>query len=176
MVRGVFVGEQRPKTFGLSYRTRVGSDVDGDAGYKIHVLYNVTAIPSAKGYNTLSDSPDVIDFQWELSAVPETVEGFRPTSHVIIDSRYTDPILFADIELLLYGGLTANATLPPFEDLIEMIFSFFLVEIVDNNDGTWTAYSEYDGYINMIDPTEFRLDNVNAIFTDVDTYELSDTQ
>lgn len=176
MVRGVYIGEQQPKTFGLSYRTKVGSDVDNNAGYKIHILYNVTATPSTKNYSTISDSTDLTDFQWNLTAVPEYVDGWRPSAHIVVDSRYTDAKLFSDIELVLYGGETADATLPAFDDLMEMIQAFFLVEIVDNNDGTWTAYSDYDGYINMVTEDEFRLDNVNAVYLDAETYELSDTQ
>src|SRR5580765_2617317 len=52
--QGMYVGNQLPKTFSLSYRTRIGNDVDGDvAGYKIHILYNLTAIPTDRTYNTV---------------------------------------------------------------------------------------------------------------------------
>ena len=46
---GLFVGDQPPQTFCLCYRTKIGNDVDGvDSGYKIHLIYNLTAIPSDK--------------------------------------------------------------------------------------------------------------------------------
>lgn len=176
LVRGVFVGDQEPMPFGLSYRTRVGNDVDGNAGYKIHAIYNVTAIPSDKQYSTLTDSPEFTEFEWDITAVPEEVAGFRPTAHIVLDSRHVDETLLNDVELLLYGGETADAILPPFEDLMELILGFFLVEIVDNNDGTWTAYTDFDGYITELADGEFRMDNVNAEYLDADTYELSDTR
>ncbi|MCA9392561.1 hypothetical protein KC614_05200, partial [candidate division WWE3 bacterium] len=44
---GVYVGQQARKTFGFSYRTKIGNDLDGDDhGYKIHLIYGCTASPS----------------------------------------------------------------------------------------------------------------------------------
>src|SRR5690242_467430 len=43
---GIQIGQQTRKTFGLSYRTLVGNDVDGnDAGVKIHLVYGALAAP-----------------------------------------------------------------------------------------------------------------------------------
>ena len=37
---GVRIGQQKRSTFGLSYRTKVGNDVDGqDKHYKLHLVY-----------------------------------------------------------------------------------------------------------------------------------------
>lgn len=174
----VSITGQRPKTFNLSYRTLIGNDLDGvGAGYKIHILYNVTAIPSERSYMSLTDNTEVIEFEWEITAVPEEVEGFMPTAHIIIDSRKLAPELLSSIELMLYGGETASPELLPFSDLISLVSSWYLVEIVDNNDGTWTATSLFEGYITEFpDENRFRIDNVNAIYLDATTYQVSDTQ
>src|SRR3982751_3135533 len=56
---GVAVGQQTRKTFGLSYRTRLGNDIEGtDFGYKLHLIYGATAAPSEKAYATINDSPE----------------------------------------------------------------------------------------------------------------------
>ena len=176
-LEGVQFSDQKPKTFALSYRTQIGSDVEASGeGYKIHVLYNVTAIPSNKDYASFSSDPTLTEFEWTITAVPEEVPGFRPTAHIIFDSRYIDPDLLADIELLLYGGVTANAALPAFADLIELLFGFYRVEIVDNKDGTWTANTIFEGYISMLSEEEFQIDNVDATYLDADTYEISSTR
>ena len=48
-VKGVHIGQQTRKPFGLSYRTLIGNDTDGlDHGYKIHLIYNATVSPSEK--------------------------------------------------------------------------------------------------------------------------------
>ena len=44
------------KSFNLSYRTRLGNDVDGtDLGYKIHILYNLVANPDPYVIETIRD-------------------------------------------------------------------------------------------------------------------------
>lgn len=101
---GLFVGDQRPKQFGLTYRTRVGNDIEGtDHGYKIHILYNLTAVPSPSAFETIGDVVTPRDFSWELNAVPELVPGFRPTAHFILDSRFLPGDILEVIEDILYG-------------------------------------------------------------------------
>lgn len=172
---GVYLGDQMIPKFALSWRTLVSNDTTaGEVGYKLHVLYNVTAIPSEKNFNTLTQDPQFAQFQWELTAVPEEVPGFRPTAHIVIDSRRVDPQLLIEVEKILYGGTTANPKLIPFEDLVTLIREFFRVEIIDNRDGTWTAYSEYDGYI-VIGPdgTSFTINGVDAVYITPDLYKVS---
>jgi hypothetical protein len=101
---GLYVDAQNPKQFGLSYRTRVGNDVDGtDLGYRIHIIYNITAVPDVKGYVTQSPGSGAVDFAWRLTAVPEAVPGLRPTAHVILDSRFLPADILRTIEDILYG-------------------------------------------------------------------------
>lgn len=172
----VFIADQRPKTFNLSYRTQIGNGLDGNPiGYKIHVIYNVTAIPTDKNWATIGSDSSFVEFQWDISAIPEEAPGFRPSSHIIIDSRNIDQDLLNSLELMLYGGTTASPTLLPFSELISFISNWNKVEIIDNNDGTWTAYSLFDGYIHLLINDEFRLDNVNAVYLDANTYEISNT-
>src|SRR5690606_35305396 len=46
-IPGVAVGQQTRKKFGLSYRTKVGNDTEGqDHGYKIHLIWGASASPS----------------------------------------------------------------------------------------------------------------------------------
>jgi len=47
--------------------------------------------------------------------------------------------------------------------------------IVDNGDGTWTAIDSADQYITMDSPTQFTISNVDATYSDPDTYEVSTT-
>lgn len=177
MVKGIYVDGQRPKTFALSYQTRVGSDVAGaDGGYKIHLIYNATAVSSDKSYMTASNDPEAVEFEWEITAIPGDVPGFQPSAHIIIDSRYTDADLLADIELMLYGGVTGNPALPLFEDLMALLSGFFIIEITDNKDGTWTAETNLDDYIFLLPDGEFRIDNVEATYINPETYEVSDTK
>lgn len=110
---GVSVGQQTRKTFGLSYRTRVGNDIDGsDLGYKLHLVYGCTAAPTEKAYATINDSPEAITFSWEVTTTPVPVTGLKPTSVLIIDSTKVDAADLTALEALLYGDVTNEASLP----------------------------------------------------------------
>ena len=74
VVPGMFAGQQSRKTFGLSYRTILGNDVDNnDYGYKLHLIYGALAAPSEKGYSTINDSPEPITLSWEISTTPVAI-------------------------------------------------------------------------------------------------------
>lgn len=110
---GVTIGQQPRSTFGMSYVTTVGNDVEGNAhGYKIHIIYGASATPSEKSYSTINDSPEAITFSWEVKTTPVNVTGFQPTASVIIDSTKVDPEKLAALETMLYGADDAEATLP----------------------------------------------------------------
>ena len=110
---GVVVGQQTRKGFGLSYRTRIGNDIDGsDYGYKIHLVYGCYASPSEKAYNTINDSPEAINFSWSVTTTPVAVPGLKPTSQIIIDSTKVDPATLADLEQILYGDAGVDPALP----------------------------------------------------------------
>lgn len=110
---GVSIGQQARKMFGLCYRTTVGNDTDGtDHGYKLHLIYGATASPSEKAYETINDSPEAITFSWEITTTPVSVTGFKPTASITIDSTKADPTCLAALEEKLYGGTSAEPTLP----------------------------------------------------------------
>lgn len=102
LTTGVKVGQQTRKAFGLSYRTMLGNDTQGnDHGYLIHLIYGASAAPSEKGYSTVNDSIEPIKFSWEISTVPVPVEGKKPTSTLVINSTKAKNI--KNLEDYLYG-------------------------------------------------------------------------
>lgn len=110
---GVYIGQQKRKTFGLSYRTTVGNDVDfNDHGYKLHLIYGALAAPSEKSYTTINDNPEAITFSWEITTTPVNVTGFKPTAIVTIDSTKVDKEKLTKLEEILYGGEQKEARLP----------------------------------------------------------------
>lgn len=108
---GVYAAQQPRKTFGFSYVTQIGNDTDGtNHGYKIHLVYGCKAAPSGKDYNTINDSPDATQLSWEVSTTPIEVTGFKPTSHIIIDSTKTDSTKLTTFKGILYGTDGQNGT------------------------------------------------------------------
>jgi len=118
VVNGVAVGQQSRKTFGLSYRTLVGNDVEGtDYGYKLHLVYGATAAPSEKARTTVNDSPEATALSWECSTTPVpvgTVNGvdYKPTATLTIDSNKVDSSNLAALEDILYGTAGTDPRLP----------------------------------------------------------------
>ena len=118
---GMYIGQQARKMFGMSYRTKIGNDVDGDEhGYYIHLIYGATASPSQRSYKTVNDSPEPIEFSWEVTTTPVNITGYKPVAHIRINSTKADPEKLAVLESVLYGanaegnaeGRTASLPLP----------------------------------------------------------------
>ena len=123
---GVTIGQQSRSTFGLAYRTEIGSDTNPEAGYKLHLVYGATASPSERSYETINDSPDAMTMSWEFDTIPVEVStdddepNYKPTSLITIDSTKTTSEKMKAIEAILYGtdgaegaqGTTARLPLP----------------------------------------------------------------
>ena len=113
LVPGVTIGQQARQAFGMSYRTVLGNDVDGEShGYKLHLIYGALAAPSEKGYSTINDSPDAITFSWEISTTPVSVNNFKPTASITIDSTKVNAEKLAALEKILYGDTEVEPRLP----------------------------------------------------------------
>ncbi|QEQ93515.1 major tail protein [Streptomyces phage GirlPower] len=123
---GVLVGQQSRKTFGLSYRTKLGNDLDGqDHGYKLHLVYGALAAPSEKAYATVNDSPEAITFSWEFTTTPVEVGqiagvDYKPTATLTIDSTKVDAGALDTLEEFLYGTEGTDPSLPDPATVIAM--------------------------------------------------------
>lgn len=110
---GVVIGQQKRKVFGLSYRTLLGNDVDGnDHGYKLHIVYGCLAAPSEKNHSTVNDSPEAGTMSWSVSTTPVEVADAKPTATVTIDSTKADKAKLKKLEDMLYGTDEAESKLP----------------------------------------------------------------
>lgn len=104
LTTGVTIGQQARETFGLCYRGALGNDIKGtDYGYILHLVYGCKAQPSEKSHETINDSPTAATMSWEIKTTPVAVKGFKPTSHVQINSTKVDPEKLALLESVLYG-------------------------------------------------------------------------
>lgn len=122
IVPGVKIGQQTRKTFGFCYRTALGNDTDGaDYGYKIHIVYGALAAPSERAYATVNDSPEAITLSWEFTTTPVEVAGFKPTSHIEIDSTKIDEGQLAALEAKLYGTESEEPSLPLPNDIVTLV-------------------------------------------------------
>lgn len=132
---GVSVGQQSRDTFGLSYRTRIGNDVDADShAYKIHLIWGALAAPTEQGYTTVNDSPEAITFNWSLTttAIPFPSDGeysnLKPMAYMSIDSRTASREDLKSLEDILYGSEETEGRLPLPHEVLEL----FAVEAPDS--------------------------------------------
>lgn len=107
---GVSIRQQNRAMFGLCYRTKIGNDVETEAGYKLHLVYNCKASTSERQYQTVNDSPEALSFSYEISTTPIDVPNYKQTSIITIDStkfdETTNPTGYANLQALeakLYG-------------------------------------------------------------------------
>lgn len=119
--KGVYFGQQTRKMFGLSYRTKLGNDTDGDDyGYILHLVYGATASPSERQYQTINDSPEPVTFSWEFDTQAVAVEGYKPVAHIEINSKLVDSTKLAALEKKLYGDTDTEASLPLPSEILTM--------------------------------------------------------
>ena len=126
-VSGVAVGQQARKTFGLCYRTEIGTDANAEAGYQIHVVYGATAKPSSRDHETINDSPAAVTMSWEFDTIPAPFEAtgsystLKPTAHIVIDSTKVASQKMSALEAALFGASESTAYLPLPDDLLALI-------------------------------------------------------
>ena len=176
---GIYITGQIPtNTFHLSYRTMIGNDIEGqNLGYKIHILYNLTAKPSAKAYGTLGPTAAAAyEFSWELSSVPVAAFNLRPTSHIIFDTTKMHELAIYEIERTIYGTDETPPQILSIDEFEEMTQFVADIQITDNLDGSWNAAGS-DYYIKLNRASqEFAIHEANAVYLDSQTYEITSTE
>ena len=182
--RGITAGEQVSLPVAFSYRTKIGNDLGGDVGggYKIHVIFSGVFSPVDRTYETQADSLEPVEIAWELTTYPTPVSDFysdgsgSPITYMTIITDEVDPGLLIEIERRLYGDETYTPTIETVLGLPMLMQNWAYMKITDNGDGTWTASSDYEGYIFLLPNDEFRLEKANAVYETDFQYRISDTQ
>lgn len=124
MGAGLYAADQPKLTFGFSYRTKVGNDLEGnDFAYKIHVVYNALAKVPDFAHETTNDTATIKSYSWSVTTVPVSASGVRPTAHVVVDSRLVTSEILAEIEDMLYGDVGDDPRLPALSELAPLLAS-----------------------------------------------------
>lgn len=173
---GMYLDSQPGAAFDLSYRTLVGNGLQStEHGYKIHLVYNATVTPGALSYETMSDSINPSTMSWEIQAVPVRVEGFRPTAHIVIDTRHMDQGKIDALEELLYGSDETLARMPEPQLVFDILNYGDMIIVTDNGDGTFDVEGSYEN-VYMVGDGEFRVDNVDGQDNGDGTFTISTTE
>ena len=111
LAAGMKIAQQARKAFGFAWETVKGNDAQlNDYGRILHILYGCTVAPSEKSYQTINDSPEVMNLSWEIDTVPAAVTGHKPTAYVEIDLTALSPAQVTAVENALFGADAQEAT------------------------------------------------------------------
>jgi len=172
----LYVDNQKPKQFDLSYRTLIGSGTRGDMfGYQIHLIYNCMATIGQRSRNTIGSDVAPVQFKFDIVCTPVKLPGYRPTAHYIIDTRTLDASTISSLETILYGtadGVTPGRMPTPTE-LFEMLNFGDALTVTVHTDGTFTVEGSSDN-LEEIDINSFVMNNINGTDHGDGTYDISD--
>lgn len=112
---GIYLTGQPIREFDLAYRTMVNEN-----DYKIHIVYNAVASAKKSSHSTLSEKPDPDIFEWDISALPPVINGYKRSSHVVVDSIRADPSKLTELEERLYGVGGIDPDFPTQQEVLDI--------------------------------------------------------
>lgn len=122
LVPGIYIGQQTRKSFGFSWQTLLGNDLEGtDYGFEIHLVYGADANPSEKTHTTVNDSPEAATLSWEYTTTPVAVPGFKPSAKLTIRSTDFTESKLNELMDILYGTAGSDPRLPLPSELITLM-------------------------------------------------------
>jgi hypothetical protein len=141
---GLRITQQRRREFAMIYRSKIGNDIAGlERAYKLHLMYNLKAEPSERGYHTLIEQNEPLTLSWRITSRAVPISGYRPSAHFIIDSRDIPAELLTQIEDLLYGTEDTDSTLPTPGELL-FLFDSYLDTVYDAGSPYTEVFVIYD--------------------------------
>jgi hypothetical protein len=173
VAENLYVDNQKPKRFNLTYRTLVGNGSTGDLfGYQIHLVYNALAAVGTRARKTLSDNPEMMPFSFDLVCTPVKLPGFRPSAHYIIDTRGMQSGQRQELEDLLYGKGVTPGHFPTVDELFELMNFGVIMKVHNNGDGTYKIYGAEQYFTDNGDGS-YVVTNMNAVVAG-SNYAISD--
>lgn len=116
VLNGLQIHNQPSKPFDLTYR-RMANASDGTTGYEIIFVYGCRTQDGSRTDATTTDTTDIQSLSWDLTAVPVSIPGFRPTPVFTISTRSVSATKIASIERILYGAAGAAPRMPTISEL-----------------------------------------------------------
>lgn len=171
---GLFVDNQKPRRFDLSYRSLVGSGTRGDMfGYQIHLVYKCMATIGQRQRRSIGPDSSSVEFTFDIACTPVKLEGYRPTAHYVIDTRNMTPSVISEIEGILYGVGNTPGRMPTPGELYDIMDYGDAIVVRVHPDGTYTVTASDDNLM-LLSPTSFVMKNINGTDNGDGTYVISD--
>lgn len=170
---GLYAAHQSRKPFGLSYRTKVANDTDGENhAYKIHIIYNALADPTDHIYASLDDKNDAPLLVWSLTATPTYIPGIGWTAHYVVDTTDAIPYALQTLETILYGDDENVPRLPTAEDLAAIFEDAGPLQVLDTGNDIFMITGNGLA-VDQIDDDTWTITADTVVQIDTDNYEIS---
>ena len=135
LLDGVTIGQQPRKSFGFSCVTTIGNDQQFENyGYIIHLVWGASCAPSEADHQTINDSPEAVEFSWELDTIPVAVDiagtNYKATAHMKINSTIATAAQMQAIEDVLYGTENVDPRLPLPAEVVAVAVTMLSLEEV----------------------------------------------
>lgn len=154
------------RPFGLCYRVQTADH------YQIHLVYNALAFVSDRDFGTVTDTPDVVMFGFDISTMRSKLDRNRRVSHLIIDERYARPEAISEIESILYGDDSSSSRLPTPEEVLEVFESHAILRVTELDDGSYEIRGPDDAVYKNMDGS-WTITWPSVILIDDHTYQIS---
>ena len=150
--------QSRVKQFGLSYR------INGDSKYKLHLVYNILALPKSIRHDYALDLYDI-----DFTTIPTDVPGTNKSSHLVIETDTAYSWTVSALEDILYGTTDDSPRLPTPQEVFQIFEDNSILQIIDLGDGSFQAIGP-DYIISQIDDTSYSIDWPSVVQISGDTY------
>jgi hypothetical protein len=170
---GLFVANQRRKSFGFSYRTRVGNDIDSiNHGYKIHIVYDAVAAPSNRSYQSISNEPEASLLTWSVITKPRVIPEASLSSHIVVDTTKASPFSVSELEDILYGTDLSAPRLPDPEEIISIFTDSSEFAVTDLGNDMFSITGS-DLAVLSLGNSRYQITSDNVVPVDADRAQIS---
>jgi hypothetical protein len=170
---GLFATQQSRKSFGLSYRTKIGNDVNGNAhAYKLHIVMNALAEPSQRDYATIDDASEAGLLSWSIKTKPSLISGVGYSAHLVVDTSIAPTDAVKNLEDILYGDEANAPRLPTVAEIIDVFIDASPVTVTDIGSDQFTI-SGSDLAVSMVDVNTYTITSNAIIEIDEHTAQIS---
>lgn len=170
---GLFASQQRRKTFGLCYRTRVGNDIEGlNHGYKIHIIYNALASPTPRRYLTESSDTNPSTLSWSIKTKPVDIPDASRSAHLVVDTTEAPAYVVSLLEDILYGNSSNDSRLPDPDEIAALFDDDTPFVVTDLGGGEFSIVGS-DLAVNLITTGTYLINHDNVVALDADRAQIS---
>lgn len=166
---GLFASQQRRKAFSMTYRTKIGNDIDGEAhGYKIHLLFNALVQPTQHAYTTVGENVEPATLSWSITTKPIWIPGIGYSSHLVVDTTQATPYSVKTLEDILYGDESHLPRLPTIEDILAIFDDTTEPLIVTDIGSSQFTISGSSSAVHTVDLDMWEIVGGTVVIVDVD--------